>query len=191
MNGICAWTPANRAARGLAVTLQTFCPVVLLLAMAGCKSSPALLNDTARQGMLALLMPSRIEIVKPFTRLRSFDSDDTPDGIEVLLRAVNSLDNPGLMIVGTIRVELFKYVPASANQRGERVEQWTVDLGSVQQQRKHWNRLTQMYELRLGVNRAVIPGTGRYVLAVTYTSPLGDHLSDEYVLGELRASSGR
>lgn len=159
--------------------------------MAGCKSSPALLNDTARQGMLALLMPSRIEIVKPFTRLRSFDSDDTPDGIEVLLRAVNSLDNPGLMIVGTIRVELFKYVPASANQRGERVEQWTVDLGSVQQQRKHWNRLTQMYELRLGVNRAVIPGTGRYVLAVTYTSPLGDHLSDEYVLGELRASSGR
>jgi len=144
----------------------------------------------ARQDMLALLMPCRIEIVEPFTRLRSFDADDTPDGIEVLLRAVNSLDNPGLMIVGSVRVELFEYVPASANQKGTRVEYWTVDLSSVSQQRKHWNRLTQMYEFRLGVDRASIPGAGRYVLAVTYTTPLGEHLTDEYVLEELRAVPG-
>jgi hypothetical protein len=141
--------------------------------------------------MLTLLMPSRIEIVKPFTRLQSFDGDATPDGIEVLLRAVNFLDNPGLMIVGNVRVELFEYVPASANQKGTRVEQWTVDLGSVSQQRRHWNRLTQMYELRLGANPGAVPAAGRFVLAVTYTSPLGEHLTDEYVLEELRALPGR
>ncbi len=165
-------------------------PLLLLLGVAGCASGPALSGDIAQQDMLALLMPSRIEIVEPFTRLRSFDADDIPDGIEVLLRAVNSLDNPGLMIVGSVRVELFEHVPASANQKGKRVEQWTVDLGSVSQQRKHWNRLTQMYEFRLGVNRASIPGVGRYVLSVTYTSPLSEHLTDEFVMEELRGMPG-
>lgn len=191
MDELRAWTFVGGAGDFLVVGSRGFCSLLFLLAATGgCASNPSLPSDTGRQDMLTLLMPSRIEIVEPFTRLRSFDADDTPVGIEVFLRAVNSLDNPGLMIVGRVRVELFEYVPASANQRGTRVEQWTVDLGSVTQQRKHWNRLTQMYEFRLGVNPAAIPGGGRYVLAVTYTSPLGEHLTDEYVLEELWAVPG-
>jgi hypothetical protein len=167
-------------------------PVTLccILALAGCKSTPDTTSETARQDMLALLMPSRLEIVKPFTRLRSFDDDDVADGVEVLLRAVNALDNPGLMIVGTVRVELFEYVPASAEPKGRRLEQWIVDLTTVEQQRAHWNQLTQMYELKLGVNLDVIPKAGRFVLAVTYTSPLGEHLTDQFVLEADRSMLG-
>lgn len=167
--------------------LSLTCPL-----LAGCSSTPKLPDKSARQDMLALLMPSRIEIVEPFTRVKSFDEDATPDGIELLLRAVNSLDNPGLMIVGTVRVDLHEYVSASANSKGKRLEQWDIELTTVAQQRTYWNQLTQMYEFRLGVDPSVIPPAGKYVLAVTYGSPLGERLTDEYVLEHLdRAASRR
>ena len=128
--------------------------------VAGCAATPRTTDNAVSLEMLALLMPSRVEIVEPFTRVKSFDGDAMPDGIELLLRAVNSLDNPGLMIVGDVRVELFEYVPASADR----------------------NQLTQMYEFRLGIDPAVIPLSEKYVLMVTYNSPLGDRLTDEYAI---------
>jgi len=151
-----------------------------LIFAAGCASTPRA-DDPARLKLLALLMPSRVEIVEPFTRVKSFD-DDTPDGIELLLRAVNSLDNPGLMIVGEVRMELFEHVAGSADQKGRRLEHWDVELATAAQQRRYWNQLTQMYEFRLGVDPIVMPQADRYVLLVTYNSPLGEHLTDEYVI---------
>ncbi len=152
-----------------------------LIAVAGCASTPST-DDPARRKLLALLMPSRIEIVEPFTRVKSFDDDDTPDGIELLLRAVNSLDNPGLMIAGDVRMELFEHVAGSADQKGRRLEHWDVELATAAQQRRYWNQLTQMYEFRLGVDPTVMPQADRYVLLATYNSPLGEHLTDECVI---------
>jgi len=153
-----------------------------LIAASGCASTSQTKDDLARRDSLALLMPSRVEIVEPFTRVKSFDGDDTPDGIELLLQAVNSLDNPGLMIAGQVRVELFEHVPGSADQKGRRLEQWDVELTTTAQQRRYWNQLTQMYEFRLGVDPTVMPIDDRFVLLVTYNSPLGEHLSDEFVV---------
>lgn len=132
--------------------------------------------------MLALLMPSHIEIVEPFTRARSFDDDDAPDGIELLLRAVNYLDNPGLMIVGDIRAELYEYVAASSDHKGRQIHHWDLPLRTTAQQRRHWNQLTQMYEFRLLVDVDAVTPAKRFVLLVTYNSPLGEHLTDEFVL---------
>ena len=132
--------------------------------------------------MLAMLMPSRIEIVEPFTRIKSYAADNTPDGIELLLQAVNSLDNPGLMIVGDVNVELYEHVPASADNRGTLLEHWDIELSTARHQLTYWNQLTQMYEFKLGVDPARIPNQGKYVLVVTYNSPLGDHLSDQCIL---------
>lgn len=132
--------------------------------------------------MLALLMPSRIRIVQPFTRIKSFDNDATPDGIELLLQAVNSLDNPGLMIAGHVRIELYEYVQASADPKGRRLESWGVDLTDEKHQRTYWNQLTQMYEFRVGVDATTARLADRYVLVVTYDSPLGERLTDEHVL---------
>lgn len=148
----------------------------------GCQTTPSVLDDDAKRRMLALLMPNRIEIVEPFTRVKSFDDDSTPDGIELLIQAVNSLDNPGLMIAGNVRIELYQHVPASANRTGKRLELWEVQLATKEHQRTYWNQITQMYEFRLEVDPSVIPLDEKYVLQVTYNSPLGEHLTDECIL---------
>ncbi len=153
-----------------------------LSGLAGCATNTARMDSSAQRKMLSLLMPRRIEIVEPFTRIKSFDDDSIPDGIEVLLQAVNALDNAGLMIVGDLRIELYEYVKASGDQKGRRLEYWNVPLTTSEDQRTHWNRVTQMYELQLRVDPEVLPGSKRYVLAVIYNSPLGEHLTDEYTI---------
>ena len=157
--------------------------------VSGCATTPGYTDPKARQKALELLMPERIEIVKPFTRVKSFDDDASPDGIELLLQAVNPLGNVGLMIVGVIRVELYEHVQASGIPTGKRLDSWTIDLASEESQRRYWNHVTQMYQLRLKINPAVVSVARRYVLVVTYTSPLGEHLTDDCVI-ERRAISG-
>jgi len=149
------------------------------IALSGCRANPRLTDDPATQEMLNLLMPSRIEIVEPFTRVKSFDDDAKPDGIELLLQAVNSLDNAGLMIAGRVRVELYEHVSGSADRKGRRLEHWDIELSTENHQRTYWNQLTQMYEFRLGIDPSVLPPAEKYVLAVTYRSPLGENLTDE------------
>lgn len=156
--------------------------LAVLLHAASCATPSRSSDDAARREMLALLMPSRVEIIESFTRVRSFDDDVMPDGIELFLEAVNALDNPGLMITGKIQAALYQYVPASGDQKGQRLQQWDIELATVHQQRTYWNALTQMYEFRLGIDPARIPPATKYVLAVTYSSPLGEHLSDECIL---------
>ena len=163
--------------------------VAAALLLTGCATNPPVGDETVRREMLALLMPSRIEIVEPFTRVKSFDDDNIPDGIEVLLQAVNALDNPGLMVVGRVRVELFEYIAASADPKGRRLEHWEIELSTKSHQRTYWNQLTQMYEFRLGVAPEVIPRAAKYVLRVTYDSPLGERLTDEYLI-EYRPGGG-
>jgi hypothetical protein len=144
--------------------------------------------DTRR--MIALLMPKRVEIVEPFTRVQSADGGTTPTRIELLIQAVNTLDNPGLMITGSIRVELYEYVSASGDAKGRRLEFWNIDLDTEKQQNAHWNAMTQMYEFHLGITASQIPQADRYVLAITYNSPMNERLTDEcllrYVAGNIR-----
>jgi hypothetical protein len=154
----------------------------IVICAGGCAMPRAATKDPGQREMLALLMPSRVEIVKPFTRVKSFNDDATPDGIELLMQAVNALDNPGLMITGTVRAGLYEYVPASADHKGRRLEHWDIDLSTARQQRAHWNAITQMYEFRLGIDPERIPPAEKYVLAVTYRSPLGEYLTDECVI---------
>ncbi len=148
----------------------------------GCVSPSPTVNDPMQRDMLSLLMPRRIEIVEPFTRVASFDKDDTPDGIQLLLQAVNYLDNPGLMIAGDVRVGLFEFVPASGERRGKRLDHWDIHLETEKQQRGYWNGVTQMYEFQLAVHSVDLADGKRYVLAVSYHSPLGDRLTDDFVL---------
>ncbi len=156
--------------------------LITLVTLGGCASTPQRVDEAAKRRMLSLLMPSRVEIVEPFTRVRSFDDDAAPDGIELLLQAVNSLDNPGLMVVGDIQVELYEHVPASGDRKGARVERWNVPLSTAEHQRTYWNQVTQMYEFRLTVDTKALPVDAKYVLLVTYNSPLGEHLTDECII---------
>lgn len=139
-------------------------------------------NVEHQDEMLSLLLPERVEIVEPFTRVRSFDEDERDHGIELLVRAVNALGNPGLMIVGTVRIELYEFVPAAADHKGKRLEDWTIDITDKKGQSTYWNRLTQMYEFHLKVNPERVPLASQYVLQITYEAPTGKRLFDEFVL---------
>ncbi|MBU0719396.1 MAG: hypothetical protein KJ749_14205 [Planctomycetes bacterium] len=159
----------------------TYAAAVAILSTAGCATPRAVPDADGLQQACALLMPTSIEIVEPFTRIRSFDEDSVPDGIQLLVQAVNSLDS-AVMIVGHIRAELFEYVAASAVRQGRRLEHWDMALATEDDQRTFWNQITQMYEFRLKIDPTAFPVEDRYVLMVTYSSPLGDHLTAECVL---------
>ncbi|MFQ5591226.1 MAG: hypothetical protein ACE5HE_08700 [Phycisphaerae bacterium] len=166
----------------------SFVEAAALLMLGACAAAPRAGQEASQQQMLALLMPTRIEIVAPFTRVRSFDDDANPDGIELLLQAVNSLDDPG-MLVGRVHVDLLEYIPASGDNLGRRLDVWKIDLSTLQKQREHWNKATQMYEFLLEVNPQVLPPADRFVLRVTYTAPNGEHLTDECTIDGRAARS--
>ncbi len=162
--------------------------LLLLLGFASCTTTEKVVDEQAQRQMLALLMPGHIEIIEPFTKVKSFDDGLTPDGIELFLKAVNPLGNPGLMIAGSVRVELFEFVKASADHTGQRLEHWNIELTNNKQQKTHWNQLTQMYEFRLGIDPEKIPQSDEYVILVTYVTPLGEYLTDHYVIPHARGS---
>lgn len=149
------------------------------MAVAGCQTPPMPSFDPADARVLTVLLPSAISIVEPFTIM---DGKGKQDWVELWLQAQNVLNSPGLMIVGTLRVELSEYLPARGNPKGRRVEHWNIDLVTVEDQRRYWNTVTQMYELRLGYDRDRIPKADKYVLTVIYQPPLGDRLTDEITL---------
>lgn len=152
------------------------------LAPAACTPKPDQTLDPGERQMMSLLLPTRIEIVEPFTSVRRFGEAEEPRGVELLLQAVNALDNPGLMIVGRVRVELFDYVKASAEPKGRRLDYWNIELATTEQQRLYWDSITQMYRFRLALDPAAIPPAEKYLLSVTYVPPLGEILTDECVI---------
>lgn len=160
---------------------QGLTAVLLLGAMHGC-AAPRGGDLAKKEAVMALLMPSRVEIVEPFTRAGSFDGDAQPDGIELLVQASNALDSPGLMVAGTMRVELYEFLPASGERKGRQLDQWVIELADKEQQRRYWNQVTQMYEFHLGVDVQKVPVADQYMLAVTYSAPWGERLTDECVL---------
>lgn len=161
------------------------------VATVGCASTRTVDKPLDQEKTLALVMPQRIEIVEPFTGVASFDGDEVPDGIELVLQAVSSLGNPGMMIAGHLRVELFEHVKASADNRGRRVDHWEIPLSTVENQQTHWNNLTQMYEFRLGIATKPPSEGTKYVLTATYLSPMGQRLSTECIITFSKKSAGR
>ncbi len=138
-------------------------------------NSPA----TAHQ-QLSMLMPSQIEIL-PFTKPRSWDNDYIPDGIEVVLRPLDSFGDQ-TKAVGTFRFELYTFRKAHADPRGDRIGYWQVELKSKQAQEEYWDKITRTYRFRLGWTNTKQFKPGKYVLEVTYISPWNERLFTRYIL---------
>ncbi|MCK4658488.1 MAG: hypothetical protein KAV82_03110 [Phycisphaerae bacterium] len=155
--------------------------VVVLLLAGGCSRTPVDISDTATRQQLSLLMPTKVNIVRPFTRFNGFDNENRPDGIELLVRPINSLGDP-VNIAGQIIVELYEFRQASGDSKGSKYKQWDIALVSERDQRMYWNRTTNMYEFHLQFETASLPPSRKYVLQVTYNTPLSEHMVDEYVL---------
>jgi len=131
------------------------------------------------QEQMSLLMPTKIDIM-PFTKPKSWDDDQKPDGIEVVLRPLDSFGDQ-TKAIGLFRFELYLFKKASSDTRGPRNGLWQEDLSSREAQYKHWDRITRTYRFRLGwAGENVRPG--KYILDVTYISPSGSRLSDSYIM---------
>jgi hypothetical protein len=159
--------------------LVQFSLTAVALWAGGC-SRPSAAPDGELGESIALLMPKQIDIM-PFTRIESFDADRRPDGIALLLRPVNSLGAP-VNIVGDLRAELYEFRPASGEPQGARLAHWDMSLRTDVDQARHWNATTQMYEFRLESDPDRLPRHRKYVLEVTYSTPLGSYLRDSYIL---------
>lgn len=154
-------------------------PILAVVVMFGCGPRGVDFDDPAVRQMISLLMPERI-IVEPFTGLKSFDDDDEPDGLEVVLRSQDSFGDP-VKIAGLVRVGLYAFNPASGERKGRQIEQWDVPLVTPPDQRTYWNPFTQMYEIPLELDLGSIAAAEKYVIEVVYTTPLGEHMISEYV----------
>ncbi len=79
-------------------------------------------------------------------------------------------------------VELYKFRPASGDSAGEKIEQWNLRLASEKDQRRYWNRVTQMYEIPLLLKPEMLAGaiSDKYLVRVTYNTPLGEHMVADY-----------
>jgi hypothetical protein len=142
--------------------------------------------------MVELLMPQRIELVEAFTGFESFNDDESVDGIEVLVRALDTFGDP-VKIAGTIRFELYSFQQASGEPAGRRLcDPWEVTLVTQQDQKRYWNLVTGMYEMPLelpdGFRSDARAGAGKFVLEATYTTPLGTHMTDQC---EISAPAGQ
>ncbi len=161
------------AAGGLAVCLAV---------AAGCRQGTkmdlaALPADEA--AVAGYYLPVRIEIL-PFTKVGSFDARGLPDGINAVVRPVDVMGD-SVKAYGTMRFELYDYVPASALRRGEQLMVWNQTLQTPDQQSKHWDGVTQSYQFQLAWRQPLQPNR-KYILEVVYTNPAGERLTSEHVL---------
>jgi len=152
----------------------------VLLGM-GCAPSATVeeIQDISRAG-LAVVVPASLSIVGEFTRLSDFDNDDAADGLELSVRSVNIFGDP-VLAGGSLRVELFAYRPASGEPAGHKVRQWDVALHTADSQRRYWNRVTSLYELRLEAAEGIDP-VEKYLVRLTYANPLSERITEDYVL---------
>lgn len=155
----------------------------LLLGLAGCSSTgpDELPTEQERIDMLSLMLPQDLQI-QPFTKVRSFDDDDIPDGILMVVRPLDPFGDP-VKAVGLFYFELWSFQPASGENKGERLAFWDRRIAGKEDVRLYWTR-AQMYEFQLawaGDAQGVRPGR-KYVLTATYRTPWDETIEDEFIL---------
>lgn len=131
--------------------------------------------------MLALMLPAGIKI-QPFTKIKSFNEDEIPDGILLVVRPYDRFGDP-VKAAGLFYFELWSYKEASGGRKGQRLAFWERDLASAEDVRLYWTR-AQMYEFQLAWTSGVEglqPGR-KYILTATYRAPWDETFQDEYVV---------
>lgn len=139
--------------------------------------------------MLSLMLPESIRI-QPFTKVASFNEDEVPDGILAIVRPLDQFGDPA-KAAGIFFFELWTYVEASGERKGERLEFWEKTIDSADDIQLHWTP-AQMYEFQLAWTKGagvVQPGR-KYVFSVGYRTPWDTNIYDEYVLDFHLADSG-
>lgn len=132
---------------------------------------------------LRLMLPNKIEI-QPFTSVRSFDDDETPDGILLVLRPVDGFGDP-VKAAGHFYFELWTRQMASGEPKGERLAFWERSITNESDMRLYWTH-AQMFEFQLawtGQGLGQIQPGRTFVLRAVWRTPWDETVTDEYELG--------
>jgi hypothetical protein len=148
--------------------------------VAGCRDerAPVSPDNPELSAFIHILTPAKIEIQKYLTKPVSFAGNGDADGLEAIIEARDSFDDP-VKVVGTFNFELSKMRRASGDKVGERVAFWTVKIDSPELIRQYWDGLARKYRFPLQLDQAPLP-PGRYILNVRLLFPTGEKLMDEY-----------
>ncbi|GMU21320.1 MAG: hypothetical protein AMXMBFR13_14130 [Phycisphaerae bacterium] len=157
--------------------------MVSLLPALACRSGGPthLPTERERVEMLSLMLPASIRI-EPFTTVRSFNQDDVPDGILMVVRPLDRFGDP-VKAAGLFYFELWTFVNASAERKGERLAFWDRMIASKEEVELYWTH-GQMYEFQLAWTAGVeglVPDR-KYILTATYRTPWDETIQDEYEL---------
>lgn len=161
--------PARTGARGASIAAAV---LVAVTALGGCMPTSTVqeADDSTewptQDELLSFYSPKGIRIL-PHTKVRSFDGDLFPDGIEVSLE---TLDGSGdsMKSFGVFQFELYEFRSAAGNRRGERLHYWRQPILSEADQREFWEHVTNTYQFHLSwEGRPLQPGR-RYVLEAIY-----------------------
>lgn len=150
-----------------------------LLYLGGCaeNSTNIDVDNPELAAYVQLIMPTRIEIQRYWTKPVSFTGDGNADGIEMILAAYDSFGDL-TKIVGTLHFELFTRRMASADRLDERIAFWPIELDSRDALTEHWDPLARFYRFPLQLAAPLPPG--RYILTARLVSPDGKRPFDEY-----------
>jgi hypothetical protein len=125
--------------------------------------------------------PVRISIL-PLTEFSGVSEGGLNTTLTVYVALLDAFGSP-LKTPGTLRFELYEYVPRSAAPKGQRTAIWPdVDLTGPVENNQRWRDFLRAYEFELDV-RADRGKT--YILEATCLCPDGKRLTGEY---RLRAS---
>ena len=157
---------------------------LFLLAAASCRSPRGpdyLPTDPQKVEMLSLMVPDRIKIM-PFTKITSFNKDNIPDGILAVVRPIDKFGDP-VKAAGLLYFELWTYVNASNERKGERLAFWDRTIATAEEMRLYWTR-AQMYEFQLAWTQGaeLLKPNHKYVFTATYRTPWDTTIQDQYVL---------
>lgn len=153
-------------------------PLILLglASLCGCVSQNAARTDQPDlDACVQLILPKRIEITR-WTQPTSFANTGDADGLEIILAAYDSFGDLTKM-VGTLRFELNQWRATSAEQLGEQVALWKVEMDSREKLIEHWDPLARYYRFPVQLAKRPLP-PGRYVLTAWLLGPNDERLTD-------------
>jgi hypothetical protein len=122
--------------------------------------------------------PVRIDVL-PLTEFSSLAGNSLNTTLNVYVALLDAFGSP-LKTPGTLRFELYEYVPRSAAPKGQRAAIWPdIDLTRPVENNQRWRDFLRAYEFELDV-RADRSKT--YILEATCLCPDGKRLTCEYRL---------
>lgn len=175
-----AATQPRVALGSLAFGLLLVTGIAIAAGAAGCADGAARpeLDQSELESYVRAMLPRRIEVQRYLTKPVSFSGSGDADGLEVILAALDRMNDP-TKVVGNFQFELHTLRPASSDPLGQRVAFWPVEVKSDESFLLYWDRFARFYRFPLRLESAALP-PGKYILSARLRVPTGDTLFDQY-----------